>query len=290
MAVDRERHSALLRLYYAAGQLPLALQSALARLIYSVLYRLTGYRRGVVHNNLQRAFPQKNATELTLLQKKYYRHLSNLAMELLRGMHMTEEEFAASVHQTNPDVLQACTDNYQRSVIILTIHQGNWEWMLHGSNAAIPLPFVAIYKPLHSAAADQFMYRLRSRFGATAVPVRQAARDVLAKREKPRCIVMLADQSPTPDEQTYWPLFFGSPTAFHAGPARLAALTGHPVVFAQCRRQSTGQYCVIYEVLAEADKPVDEAQLTQRYATAAEKAINADPESWLWSNRRWKRS
>lgn len=290
MAVDTGQRRFLFRLYRAAGKLPIAVQSCFGHLVYCGLYHITGYRRTVVQNNLKRAFPDKNAKELTLLEKKYYRHLSQLALELLRAMHMPQFAFTARVTQSNPEVLRQCSANYQRSVMILTIHQGNWEWLLHGISAVVPLPFVAIYKPLHSTDAELFMQRLRRRFGAATVPVRRAARDIMARRDTARCIVMLADQSPVTAEHTHWPLFFGTPTAFHAGPARLAAATGHAVVFARCSQPSPGHYCVDYEVLAEAGQAVDETQLTQRYASAAEAAINSEPHSWLWSNRRWKRA
>jgi KDO2-lipid IV(A) lauroyltransferase len=30
-------------------------------------------------------------------------------------------------------------------------------------------------------------------------------------------------------------------------------------------------------------------QIIERYARLAEQSIRSEPESWLWSNRRWKR-
>jgi len=44
-----------------------------------------------------------------------------------------------------------------------------------------------------------------------------------------------------------------------------------------------------FKPLAEAPYERESHLITDRYIALAESAIRAEPESWLWSNRRWKR-
>jgi KDO2-lipid IV(A) lauroyltransferase len=172
---------------------------------------------------------------------------------------------------------------------VLTIHQGNWEWMLHATTAALGIPMDPVYKPLHNASADRLMHAVRSRFGARPLPLKSAARDILRQREHFRLLVLVADQSPTRRERGLWTDFLHRPAAFHTGAETLARAAGFPVVFARCRRRRRGYYSLRFIPLAVA--PRDEAQgaITRRYAAMAEQAIREEPASWLWSNRRWKR-
>ena len=78
--------------------------------------------------------------------------------------------------------------------------------------------------------------------------------------------------------------------AFHTGPETIAGLTGFPIVFAQCRRLRRGYYEIELHPLAAPPYGDEEHSITERYVQMAEQAVRAEPESWLWSNRRWKRT
>jgi KDO2-lipid IV(A) lauroyltransferase len=61
------------------------------------------------------------------------------------------------------------------------------------------------------------------------------------------------------------------------------------VVFAELIRKKRGKYTMTYELLANV--PFDElapGEIIERFARRLEKSINAYPEQYLWSHRRWK--
>jgi KDO2-lipid IV(A) lauroyltransferase len=101
---------------------------------------------------------------------------------------------------------------------------------------------------------------------------------------------MVAEQSPTRNDRAYWTDFMNQEAAFFLGTEVIAKMTGFPVLFAQCHRRGKGYYDIEFHELAT--PPYDKAShaITDRYVALSEMAIRADPASWLWSNRRWKRN
>ena len=59
---------------------------------YYVLYYVIGYRKKVVRNNLKLAFPEKTNKELLMIEKKYYRNLSDVFLESFKSMNISEKE------------------------------------------------------------------------------------------------------------------------------------------------------------------------------------------------------
>jgi KDO2-lipid IV(A) lauroyltransferase len=278
-----------LTLYRLLAWLPFPVLYALARLAYVVLYYVAGYRKAVVRENMTAAFPDRSGNEITVLAKKFYLQLAQVAVEILKSGRMNEADFRRRVRVVNPELLRRCSNDLNDSVIILTIHQGNWEWMLHGVTACLGVPLDPVYKTLHSKSADELMGSLRSRFGSRPLAMDRSIRDIIRQRRQFRLLVMVADQSPIRRERSYWTRFMNQDAAFYVGAETIARATDFPVVFAQCRRVARGYYEVEFKPLGKPPYGRDGQPLTERYVRMAEEAIRAEPQSWLWSNRRWKR-
>ena len=276
--------------YRFVSYLPFTLLYACAWLAYLILYYLIGYRRAVVRDNLKNAFPEKDSRERAVIEKGFYRQLTQVAVEIVKARRMDAAEFRKRVHVSNPELLREVSNDFQDSVIVLTIHQGNWEWMLHGTTMATGFPMDPVYKPLHDDTANQLMVEIRSRFGSRPLALEQSAKDILRHRRQFRFLVMVADQSPIRRERSIWTRFMKQQAAFHPGAENIAKLTGFPVVFAQCRRQRLGYYDIEFHRLASPPYKDNDQAIIEQYVKMAEQAIRAEPESWLWSNRRWKRN
>jgi KDO2-lipid IV(A) lauroyltransferase len=276
-------------LYRLISWLPFPLLYTLAWLAYLVLYYVTGYRKAVVRQNLGRAFPEKSEAEITALARTFYRRLAQVALEIVKARRMRREQFLERVRLVNPEKLREASDGLRQSVIVLTIHQGNWEWMLHGVKLHLDIPIDPVYKPLHNSGLNQLMLEIRSQFGSRPIPIASAARDILRRRREFRLFVLVADQAPIEGERSYWTRFMNRQAAFHEGGEAIAKMTGYPVLFARCRRRSRGYYEVEFSEVARPPYDDSEHRIVENYVRLAERAIRAEPESWLWSNRRWKR-
>ena len=276
-------------LYRLLSWLPFPLLYALAWVAYLLLYYVAGYRKTVVYENLRRAFPDKSGREITVLAKMFYRQLAQVAFEIVKARRMSKADFRQRVELVNPELIRQYSNNFQDSVIVLTIHQGNWEWMLHGVTSALGVPVDPVYKPLHNKSADKLIFDIRSRFGSRPVSMEYATKDIIRRRREFRLFVMVADQSPIRSERSYWTEFMHQPAAFYLGTEAIAKMTGFPILFAQCRRQRRGHYQLEFHELAQAPYDKNSHEVTERYVRMAEQAIRSEPQSWLWSNQRWKR-
>jgi KDO2-lipid IV(A) lauroyltransferase len=276
-------------LYRWISYLPFSLLYALAWVCYLLLYHVFRYRREVVRTNLARAFPEKPETERHRLEKAFYFRLSQVALEIIKARRMPPEAFLQRARISNPEMLEQYSEGFSKSVIVLTIHQGNWEWMLHGATTRFQVPIDPVYKPLHNAAADKLIYDIRSQFGSRPLSMDESVKDIIRRRREFRIFVMVADQSPIRSERGYWTQFMNQEANFYLGAETIAKMTRFPVLFAQCRRRRTGHYEIEFKELARPPYDKQASDITDRYVALAEQAIREEPESWLWSNRRWKR-
>ena len=213
----------------------------------------------------------------------------HVALEILKTRRMSAADIQRRVRVVNAQLLRDYSNGFQQPVIILSIHQGNWEWMLHGVKLALDIPVDPVYKPLHDKKMDQLIFEIRSQFGSRPISMASAARDILRRRHEFRLFVLVADQAPIERERSHWVSFMNRDAAFYEGSETIARATGYPVLFAQCRRRRRGYYEVEFKEVARPPHDQKGHHIIEQYARLAEQAIRSEPESWLWSNRRWKR-
>ncbi len=277
-------------LFALVSRLPLPLLYGSVGFLSWLVGSIFRYRHKVVTKNLQASFPDWSESKLAQERAKFYRHLTTNTLEILATRQLSDSELRRRVTFENAELLAELSNNFKTSVIVLTLHQGNWEWLLQRAALEYPIPLAPVYKKLHSAAADQFMLRLRRHRNGQPIEMRAVARDFIRHRRQPRILAMLADQSPGHRERAHRTLFLHQDTAFYSGAAQLARATGFPVVFADCKPIAQGRYhCTLTEITRH-PKQTDEAAITEQYARLTERAIQSTPHSWLWTNRRWKLS
>jgi Kdo2-lipid IVA lauroyltransferase/acyltransferase len=260
-----------------------ALAAALAVLI-RVVFR---YRVAVAADNLRRAMPELDAPARGRVLRAHYRATAEVLFELPRLSVIGPKELRCRMRC--PDLAQPRADlEAGRPVLLLTAHQCNWEWLLQIMALELGAPFLAAYKPPHSAWADRLMLGVRSRFGAQMVPGKRLLREVLRRRGTAHVIGMVADQMPTSSPGRVWLNFLGRQTAFFPGPAELARAGGYRVYFLPLRRLRPGHYEAGCEPLTAPGELLDVPTLTARYAERVEAQVRARPADWTWTHRRWK--
>jgi KDO2-lipid IV(A) lauroyltransferase len=253
-----------------------------------LLRRVFRYRAQVIDTNLRNAFPERDAEWRRYTAARFYRQFTDVTMEIVHASRMNLDDFKRRVTVEGIDELDRLTENRTRSVIVLTIHLGNWEWMMHAANAHGDIPIDPVYRRLHNKGSDRFAYEVRSRFGGEPILMEKVARNVLKHRRRFRALVLVADQSPGERDNVYWTDWLNQPTAFFTGPATIAQLMDFPVMFARCRRKSRGRYHLSLIPIVETPGQLTEEGIIEAYIRAAEETIRDEPESFLWSNRRWK--
>jgi Kdo2-lipid IVA lauroyltransferase/acyltransferase len=268
--------------------LPLPVLYLFSDFLFLILYYFPSYRRKIVADNLKNSFPEKSEKELRSIEKKFYRHLADLFVEVLKLSHMSEPELARRYKIFNTELLDRLLAE-KRDIAGICGHYNNWEWM-------IVLPcftkykVVTIYKPLQNKHFDRFMNKMRSRYGMVLTPMSSIIRDIIADRKNGINTIsgFITDQIPAKGDITYWTRFLNQDTAVFTGVEKIAMKYDMAVLYYNIRKIKRGYYNVYIEPLFEHTSGLPEHAITESHVRRLEETIREKPEYWLWSHRRWK--
>lgn len=271
------------------GILPFFVLHGMADFTALVLHYLIGYRKKVVRANLKKCFPEKNNKELRKIERKFYRNLSDIAIESVKGIYMSKKQIHKRFKVLNPEVLNTYFEKNQ-NILALASHYANWEWGILAVDFQIPHQAVSIYKPMHFKEMEAFSFRRRSRFGMKLVGIKETKAFFAEKKDKPACTILAADQHPNDNKNSIVVNFFNIETAALHGPEAYGRTTGMPLVYFDIQRIKRGYYTL--KIIPLFDNPKDTvfSQITQKYMSTVEEIVRKKPENWLWSHKRWKYS
>jgi len=271
---------------YLVSYLPFRALYLLSDLIYLLVYRIFGYRKGVVTQNLERSFPEKSSSEIEDIRDDYYRYFCDLSLETLKTLSISPA--GLNKHFSSGDM--AVFEHYYKknqSVIVVMGHLGSWE--LGGAYfSQLPLhQLYVIYHPLANRHYDGLFYRMRTRSGTKLYPMKGTFRGMIKNRKELTATAFIADQTPAPDN-AHWMTFLNQDTAVFKGTESIARKLDYPVVYLSVIREKRGQYRLDGELLVEHPKELSENEVTELHTKRLERDIINHPETWLWSHRRWK--
>ncbi|QZT39014.1 lysophospholipid acyltransferase family protein [Halosquirtibacter xylanolyticus] len=268
--------------------LPLRVHYWFSDLYYVFAFYIVKYRRKVVRRNLINSFPERSISEIKEIEKKYYRHIADLAVETLYFADISAKEIEQRITIDNPE-LPIKYLNEGRQVIISLGHYNNWEWLCflkYYTNAN----YYPVYKPLHSKAFDKFYRNLRSRFGAEPIPKNTIFKRLYndLKQGIPSVSGFVNDQTPKRENIQYWTTFLNQDTPMFLGVEKIAKKLDTVVITAEIQKPKRGHYLVKFTLIT--DKPKEEAPfaITEKDTRHLEEIIRRNPEYWLWSHKRWK--
>lgn len=267
--------------------LPFWLLYIIADILFVLLYHVTGYRRKVVQENLRNAFPEKSDAERAEIERKYYHHLSDLIVEIIKSITISQKQLARRMAPVNHELLERYLAE-GRSVIGAAGHFCNWEWTGQSFCLLTDKGRIIVYKNLTNKVFDKFFTDVRARFGGTLVEMKQAMRKMISMKKGQFLCVLASDQTPVRGDATYFTQFLNQPTAVFLGVEKLAKLLDTPVVFCDIRRVKRGYYTYTFVPLYEHPKETAEYEITNAHVKFLENVIREEPQYWLWSHRRWK--
>jgi Kdo2-lipid IVA lauroyltransferase/acyltransferase len=268
--------------------LPMRILYIFSDILYFILYYVVSYRRKVVAENLRNSFPDKSAPELKSIEKKFYRHLADLMIEILKLTHMSREQSLSRMTITNVELLERLYDE-GRDVIAVIGHYNNWEW-LKSLIFHTKYQTVSIYKPLQDKRFDRFLLGLRGREGMILTPMSLIIREIIEARKKNRKSLysFITDQTPPRKDIQYWTTFLNQDTPVYLGVEKIASKYDMAVVFFNVTKIRRGYYSYCPELLFEHTQGLPEHEITEKHVRRLEEIIRDKPEYWIWSHRRWK--
>jgi KDO2-lipid IV(A) lauroyltransferase len=256
-------------------------------LIYFLAYYVVRHRQHVIREQLAKVYPDLTDSARDLIHRQFLKNFCDVLVEVLKSVSMSADDMRTRVTVLNLEVARRFLDAGQ-SVMFVTSHLCNWEWLLHGVVLQLGYPLDAGYKPLHDLWAERLMLKVRSQFGARLVPAKELLADIIKRRAIVRGIAMNADQAPVSTDKRHWTRFLGQDSAFYIGAEQISRATRLPVIYACMRRVRRSRYEVELKLLWDGKETVTPNDITEKYARACELDVLRSPADWLWSYRRWR--
>lgn len=273
---------------YLLSVLPFGILYGISDLSFLLLFYIVRYRRKVVQQNLKNAFPEKSDKERNVIERRFYRFLCDLLLETFKTLTISKETMLHRCRITpeSAALLQEL-GAAGTSVILVLGHFGNWEWGGNTFSLSAPHQLYVIYHPLSNPNFDRLMYRMRSRFGSRLIAMNDTFREMLRHRNELTATAFIADQSPDP-KHAYWMPFLNQDTPVFPGTEKLARKLNRKVLYVSVVRLKRGFYELRVDPTIGQASDYEEQALTAAHTHRLEADILAQPETWLWTHKRWK--
>lgn len=281
-------------LFKLISLVPLWLQYAINDiLIAPLLHYVVRYRLKLVRKNLSLSFPDKSKKELRRIEHQFYRHFTDVFLEMMHIPSMSDSEIRRRVVFKNPEIAMDLVEGHKGLIAMLT-HCANWEWSAFAQRyyewMGFDVQVIAAYRAPKNESVMKPMLRMRERTHCKYVTKQRLIRAMVERHrgEQKTFWGLNADQKPNPQGQHFWTTFLNQETAILTGSEELAKKFDYPVVYYRMTKVKRGYYEL--EVIPISANPKQEEQyaITGRYAQLMEEDINAHPEQWLWTHNRWK--
>lgn len=268
--------------------LPFRLLYAVSDGLYFLLYRIVGYRKKIVKENLRLVFPDKTEKEINSIIKKFYHHLGDMVVESIKSLSISEAEMKKRFTFTNIEEIHNI-ENINKSIVLMCAHYGSWEWIFI-LQTYIKSKGYAIYKRIQNKYFDRLFKRIRAKYNSYLITTKETIPTLVEAKEKGELTVngFVSDQSPKLNKAYHWNEFMNIKVPVHTGAEMLAKKLDMAVVFFRVKKLKRGYYETTFETITTSPNDYKDYEITDRFLKLVEKQIYDAPEYYLWTHKRWK--
>lgn len=279
----------LLVIFYPLSFLPLWWGYLWSDLAYVLLYKVFGYRKKVVWDNIHQSFPEKSNEEKQMIVEDFYRNFCDQWIETIKLLSIPLNHLEKRMN-ADWNTFNSFSKDKQK-VYTFWAHQFNFEWGNVICGHQIHNQWAGFYLPLNSKAFDRLLVKMRSRTGTHLIPTHDVkpGLKVLDEKYPQHVLGMVADQTPANLDKAVWYQFLNRPTPFFQNPEKSAKKAEAAVVFGSMNKVKRGYYKIEFEYFCENAALIPEGEITKAYVRFLEKQLKQHPSNWLWTHRRWKR-
>lgn len=286
------QYALLYSFVYILSLLPFCVLYLISDFVYLLIYHVVGYRKKIVRKNLRNSFPDKTDAELLKIEHGFYHFFCDLIFETVKGASISKKEMKRHMVFNGMERIDEALDSGQNVALYLA-HYCNWEWVTSIKMWTTRDIYIGqVYHVLENKVMDKLMLKLRSRWNTVNIPRFELLRRVVEQKKagKQMIIGFISDQAPEMHTINYWTDFLHQDTAIISGTETVARKYGFACLFLKIKRPKRGYYVCDIETMTLDPKQLPEFSATEMYARMLEQNINEQPELWLWSHNRWKRT
>ena len=275
-------------LLYIISILPFRLLYAFSDFLYLIIYRVFGYRKKVVRDNLKLVYPNKSEKELKQITKLFYHHLCDMMVEAIKSITISAETMRAHFTFKNIELIKEL-EAKNRSIVLMCAHYGSWEWIFI-LQTYVSHKGYAVYKKLSNPYFDKLFKRVRAKYNSHLITTKQTIPTLIKSKQNGELTIngFVSDQSPRLSKTHHWGSFMGIDIPVFTGAEMLAKKLDMSVVFFKVKRLKRGYYETTFELMAENPMEYPDYEITDDFLKRVEKQIHEAPQYYLWTHKRWK--
>lgn len=275
-------------LLWLFSKLPFFILHGISDFAFLLIYYVFNYRKELVLNNLKLAFPEKSNKELLVIRRKFFRHFTDLFVEIAKSFTISEKQINKRFKYNNPEIFKEIEAS-GKSVALMGSHYANWEWVVNMSSIT-KLNCVGVYTKIRNPYFEKTVIKNRQRFGGVFVPTSLTVKEMIKNKQNQLQSVygLLSDQSPMVHKTLYWKEFLNVKVPIHTGAETLAKKHDFLVLYMSVTRVKRSYYEVDFEILTKNAKDYKNFEITDMYLERAEKQIKENPEFYFWTHNRFK--
>ena len=273
---------------WLTSKLPFRLLYFVSDILYVFLYKIVGYRKSVVRNNLKLVFPEKTDKERKIIEKKSYHHLCDMIVEAIKSISISESEMKKRYTFKNLEDIYKLEEE-QRSVICFAGHYASWEWVFI-LQTHVKHKGYAVYKRLRNKYFDALVKKIRARYNSYLISTKETFK-ILTKAKNNNELTFngfVFDQSPKLHKALHWQNFMGIKVPAYVGAEVLAKRLDMVTLFLNVKKVKRGYYEVEFIEIIRNPNDYKDYELTNIYLKCVENLIYDAPEYYLWTHKRWK--
>lgn len=236
-------------------------------------------------NNLAGSFPVD--VDVKKIAKKFYSQLADTVFESIKCFTIKKETLLKRITCSNPEIMEQYAKE-NRSVIFMSAHYGNWEYIIYSMNLLFPHLAIGVGKPLTNKVMNKLTNGKRSRFGMKIINASNIKEEFQKDKDVLTASLFLSDQYPGGVNKGVPAKFLNKDTEFLYGAEKYARDYNYPVIYADTERIKRGRYKIHISKISDNPQEMAKGEIMKIYISLLEKTINRAPECWLWSHKRWK--
>jgi KDO2-lipid IV(A) lauroyltransferase len=144
-----------------------------------------------------------------------------------------------------------------------------------------------IYHPLKNKYFNGLIIKMRTRFGTRLIAMKETFKEMVKNRDELNATAFITDQAPSP-EKAWWMNFLNQDTPVFMGTEKIGQKMNYPIVYVSVQRLTRGYYTLTAYLLKLPPFSETEGEITELHSKRLEQEIISQPETWLWTHRRWK--
>ena len=257
-----------------------------------IAYRLWESKRETARRNYARILCRRvDDPQVNRLARACFRHFSLYIAEMIHVQSWDTDSLLERLEIEGEEHF-AEAESHGRGIIFTSAHMGSSE-VAAAIVALRGYRITSVTEELHPKFVMDWAVACRARMGVTLLPTTGSGIRLLRALRRREMVALIVDAGI--DQGGGVPVtFFGHQTSFPVGPARLARLSGAPIVFGLAVRLPRGRFraFILPPMLSDRDLDADEdaRQLTQRIADQFEGFVRRYPEQWYVFRDMWPSS